>query len=465
MQIVSAYARILRQDRVQTALALAVCLAVVMFQTLVSHYTRPVADAMQYARMAAELADAMAADRGRVNEILGTYFGPVYPMFAALLAVADADLLRALKCVSQDGAVCDLNGLTTLFAVQAVMAAFTAFFVFLAARWIAGDAGIAWLTLAIVLASKCFTHYVGLVLTEVPTFFFVAMFAWMLARALSDPAPARRIMALAGVALAGAALTRASYLYLIYFMVPVIVLWWRFGRARTWVDAAAAAAFFAAGAAAILAPWYLRNYLFFDLAAVSGGYGTRVLIERLPYNLMTWQEWGRSFIYWLPDFGDNLATALFTEEQVRRLSWYHPDSFYMMGRGQFFLDVRSASGAQDNPLGYLLREYVWGDLGKHLAVTLSLAVRGQWVGNYVGLVGFVLLPAAVWLLARRGRAGAFLLFSLPPYFMLGLYAFVSVNVVRYNEPLIAVFALSAATVIAHLAARGAERLRHKRKRP
>lgn len=463
VQTVSAYARLLRQDRAQAALALAVCLIAALFQTLAPPYTRPVADAMQYAGMAASLAEAMASDWGRVNEILGTFFGPVYPMFAGVLALFDADLARALKCVSRDGAVCDLSGLTGLFVVQAVLAAFTAFFVFLAARRLAGDACIAWLTLAIVLATKCFTHYAGLILTEIPTFFFVGLFAWMLARVLSDPVPLRRDIAVAGVALAAAALTRASYVYLLYFMVPVIVLWWRFGRGRAWTDAAAAAACFAAGAAAILAPWWIRNYVGFDLAGISGGYGTRVFVERLPYNLMTWREWAISLIYWLPDFGDGLATALFSEEQVRRLSWYHPDSFYMMGRGQFFLDVRAASGAQDNPLGYLLREYVWRDLGKHLAVTLSLALRGQWVGNYASLIGFILLPACVWILARRGRAGPFLVFCLPPYFMLGLYAFVSVNVVRYNEPLIAVFALSGATVIVHLVTQGVDRLRRIRK--
>lgn len=463
MQTVSAYARLLHQDRAQAALAFAVCLIVALFQTLAPPYTRPVADAMQYAGMAALLADAMASDWGQVNEILGTFFGPVYPMFAGVLAFFDADLARALKCVSRDGAVCDLSGLTTLFIVQAVLAAFTAFFVFLAACRLAGDVRIAWLTLAIVLATKCFTHYAGLILTEIPTFFFVALFAWMLARVLSDPAPLRRDIAVAGVALAAAALTRASYVYLLYFMVPVIVLWWRFGRGRAWTAAAAAAACFAAGAAAILAPWWIRNYIGFDLAGISGGYGPKVLIERLPYNLMTWREWAISLVYWLPDFGDNLATALFSEEQVRRLSWYHPDSFYMMGRGQFFLDVRAASGAQDNPLGYLLKEYVWRDLGKHLAVTMSLALRGQWVGNYASLIGFILLPACVWILARRGRAGPFLVFCLPPYFMLGLYAFVSVNVVRYNEPLIAVFALSGATVIVHLVTHGVDRLRRIRK--
>ena len=186
VQTVSAYARLLHQDRTQAALAYAACLIAALFQTLVPPYT------MQYAGMAASLADAMVSDWGRANEILGTFFGPVYPIFVGVLAVFDTDLAQALKCVSQDGAVCDLNGLTTLFIVQAVLTAFTAFFIFLAARRLTGDARIAWLTLMIVLATKCFTHYAGLILTETPTFFFIGLFSWMLARILSDPAPARR---------------------------------------------------------------------------------------------------------------------------------------------------------------------------------------------------------------------------------------------------------------------------------
>jgi len=464
VQSVSATVRILRQDRIQTALALGLCLVVVLAQTLIPDYRRPVADAMQYAGTAAAVGEALFTDPGRVNALLGTYFGPVYPMFAGLAAAADGDLLSALECVSHDGAVCNLDGLTILFALQGVLAALTCFFLFLAAWRLAGDARVAWLTLAIILVSKTFANYASLILTESPTFFLVGLFTWLLARLLTDDTPGRGLLIGAGLALAGAALARPSYLYLIYFMVPVVALWRRSGRNGTWRAALVSTALFAGGAAALLGPWWLRNYLVFDLAAVSGGYGDRVLVERLAYNLMTWREWTVSFIYWLPDFGDSLATALFAEDLWKRLSWYHPDSFYMMGRGRFFADLRQMSGGQDSPLGFLLREYVGADLGKHLAVTLSLAMRGQWVGKYVGLVGFLTLPACIWILHRRGRAGRFLVFCLPPYFMLGLYAFVSVNVVRYNEPLIAVFALSGATVIVHLADRGRQRLRRTRER-
>ncbi len=435
-------------------MALGVCLVVVLAQALIPDFRRPVADSMQYADIIATLADQIRHDPGRVNGTLGTFFGPAYPLLAALLAAFDGSLAAALACVAKDGAVCDLGGLTSLFAVQGIVVALTVFFCFLAIRRLAADGWTPWVALAVLLASKSFVNYASLILTETVAFFFVALFAWLFARFLTDPARRSLVLIGMGAALAGATLTRPSYLYLVYFMVPVIVLWGRAGAGYSWRAAAVAGMSFVLGAAAILGPWWLRNYLSFDLPAISGGYGPRVLVERLAYNAMTWKEWGVSFIYWLPDFGDGLASSLFSEDLWKRLTWYGDDSFYMMGRGPFFQEVYKAAQAQPNALGFLLREYVWADLGKHLAVTVALAARGQWVGKYIGLVGFMMLPVCLWLLRRRGKALPFLMFCLPPYFMVGLYAFVSVNVVRYNEPLIAVFALSIATVLVDIVRRG-----------
>ncbi len=446
-------------NRIQGALALAICLVVVLMQTLAPEFRRPVADSMLYAKIIATLADQLLHDPGQFNQTLGTFFGPVYLVSVAVLAALDADLAAALSCVAKDGAVCDLGGLTILFAVQGIAVALTVFFCFLAIRRLAVDGWTPWLALVVLLASKSFSNYASLILTETAAFFFFALFGWLFARFLTDREVPWWQVAAMGVALAGAVLTRASYLYLAYFMVAVVVLWARAGAGRSWRAAIGMGAAFALGVAIVLGPWWLRNYVTFDLAGVSGGYGPRVMVERLAYNAMTWREWGVSFIYWLPDFGDGLASALFQEELWKRLTWYGSDSFYMMGRGPFFQEVYAASGQHPSALGYLLREYVWGDLAKHLAVTLSLAARGQWVGKYIGFVGFLMLPVCFWVLRRRGKALPFLVFCLPPYFMLGLYAFVSVNVTRYNVPLIAVFALSIATVLVQAARWGVARFR------
>ena len=446
----------------QTGLALAVCLAVVLLQTLGPEYRRPVADANGYAQAAVALAEAWVSPDKSASTAMGIYLNPMYPGFLALLTFVDESFMEALKCVRSAEAACDLSGLTLAFLIQGILAALSAFFVFLATWRLTADLRVAWLTLAIVLLVKTFADYASQLLTESLAFFFVMLFTWLLAVILTARPGRWAPLVWAGAALGLATLTKPSFQYLIVFMVPVLFLWFRCGPKEGWQGALRAGAVFIVAAAVVLMPWVIRNYLDMGMVTISAG-GPRVFVERLPYNLMTWSEWGMSFIYWLPDFGDNLATALFSEESVRRLSWYHPDSFYMMGRGQFFHDVRALAAQHADPLGFMLREYVWGDLVKHLAVTVALSVRGMWVGNYVSLVGFILLPGCIWILARQGRLGPFLIYCLPPFFMLGFYAFVSVNVVRYNEPLIAVFALSGAVVIVHLVERGAEHLHLRRK--
>ncbi|MEQ8227023.1 MAG: hypothetical protein RIA64_02975 [Rhodospirillales bacterium] len=447
---VSASAHDLKSERVQTALALGVCLVVVLAQTLMPEYRRPVADANGYARLAVELAEAWASPGKSASAAMGFYLNPMYPGFLALLTFVDESFMAALKCVRSAEASCDLSGLTLAFLLQGILAALSTFFVFLATRLLTADLRIAWLTLIIVLSVKTFADYAPQLLTESLAFFFVMLFTWLLAVILNSRDVRLAPVIWAGAVLGLATLTRPSYQYLIVFMAPVLFLWFRFGSNAGWRVSFRAGAVFTVAAAAVLTPWVIRNYLDLGVVTVNSG-GARVFVERLPYNLMTWSEWGMSFIYWLPDFGDNLATILFSKESVRRLSWYHPDSFYMMGRGQFFYDVRALAAQHADPLGFMLREYVWGDLFKHLAVTVTLAVRGMWVGNYVSLVGLIMLPGCVWILVRQQRLVPFLVYCLPPCFMLGLYAFVSVNVVRYNEPLIAVFALSAATAIVYLA--------------
>jgi 4-amino-4-deoxy-L-arabinose transferase-like glycosyltransferase len=454
--------RPLADRRAQTWMAFAICLGVVLAQTLVPEFRRPVADANGYARAAVDLADAWATAGKSASAAFGVYFSPLYPGFLALMTFVDGAFMDALKCVRSAEAACNLSGLTLAFTVQGVLAALSTFFVFLATRRLTADTRVAWLTLVIVLAAKTFADYASQLLTESLAFFFVMLFTWLLSVVLTDRRPRMAPMIWAGAALGLATLTKPSYQYLIIFMAPVLFLWIRQQSKEGARGALRLSAVYLAAAAIMLLPWVVRNYFDVGAVTVSAG-GARVFVERLPYNLMTWPEWGMSFIYWLPDFGDNLAAALFSEGSVRRLSWYHPDSFYMMGRGPFFHEVRALAGQHDSPLGFMLREYVWGDLTKHLAVTVTLAVRGMWVGNYVSLVGFILLPGCIWVLARQGRLGPFLIYCLPPFFMLGLYAFVSVNVVRYNEPLIAVFALSAATVIVRLADHGANLLRRTRK--
>ena len=450
----------------EPAAALALCLVVVLWQTLRPAYTRPIADALQYARIALDLVDAWRAPDKSWLDTFGLYFGPGYPGFLSLFSLVDPGLESTLRCVVDPKAVCDLGGLTPLFIIQGLLAAVSAWVIFLAARRLTADRRVAWIALLLVLGTKVNAHYGALVLTEALAFPFFFLFLWQFAEVLTAKGgPPCKAATVCGLALAAAVLVRPSYTFLVEFMVLVLVAqaWTR--RDRGLAVALAPTIAFVLGVALLLGPWVLRNYLVLGVAAVSQGAGDKVLIERLPYNLMTWKEWAVSFVYWLPDFGDNLARVLFNHADYARLGWYEPETFYSMGRGRFFLDLRQASGQSGHPLAYLVKNYVLNDLGKHVAVTFALAWRGMWVGKYLGLVGFVLSPVCFRRLARSGRALPFAFFCLPGFFMLGLYAFVTVNVVRYNEPLIAVFAVSVAVALVALAERVRDRFVTRKEMP
>jgi hypothetical protein len=202
-----------------------------------------------------------------------------------------------------------------------------------------------------------------------------------------------------------------------------------------------------AGIGLVLTPWIIRNYVMFDRAALVEGYGPFILVQRLAYNLMTWKEWAVSFIYWLPDFGDSLAKYWFNEADYSRLSWGE-NSFYALGNGAYARDMAAQAQGKEY-LGFLLKDVLWNNIGKHIAVTITLALRGMWTGGYIGLAGFLCLFPCFYILKNQGRALGFIFYSIPLFFMLGAHAFVSVNVIRYNEPLIAVFALSFAVVVVH----------------
>lgn len=431
---------------VEPATALALCLAVVLWQALSPDYRRPIADALVYARYALDMVEAWRVPGRSWLQAVGQTYAPGYPAFLSLFALADGGLERTLRCVIDPAAACDLRGLTPLFAVQGFLAALSVWGVFMAAGRLTADRRMAWLALVLVLATKINAGYAAQLLTEALAFPFFFLFLWLLAVMLTTARPPVPLTVACGLALAAAALVRPSYGYLVYFMVPVLAARGLLSSPR----AAAPAAGFALGAALLLAPWSLRGLLFAGDPAAVDSAGARILIERLAYNLMTMREWAVSFIFWLPDFGDGLGKTLFDRADYVRLTWYDPASFYSMGRGDFFLRLHAAADATGHPTEYLIKTYIIPDLAKHVVVTLALAWRGMWAGKYVGLAGFLLLPLCLHWFRSRGRAWAFALFCLPGLFMLGLYAFVSVNVVRYNDPLVAVFALSGAVALVAL---------------
>ena len=370
----------------------------------------------------------------------GRFFTPAYPLLIAGLTRIDGGFARALQCHRQDGKALrtGCGPMWSFFAAQVVLAAIGMAAVFVTAQLIAGSNLVAWGTLLVALATGESAIYARLMLTD--TLAFTAIYVCVAALVALVQQGRSWQAALAGAAIGLATLSRPGYIYLLYataVVIPVVALLWPRATASDWWHGIAV---LAAGGA-VLAPWMLRNYLQFGDVALTSGYGPFTLVQRVAYNAMSWPEWAAAWIYWLPDVGDDLAKVLFKPELTAKLGFVAPDTYYKVGAGKLMTDTLAAAGGPDQHLPYLIQTYVLGDLVKHCAVTLVLAWRGFWAGKWLGVIALALCWPVVRDLVRQGKGVSLLALTLPLLFMLGLHAFVSVNVVRYNVPLIAVFAL------------------------
>jgi len=448
---------ILRVPIVRILAAFAVAL-LVMVPAAMKRERAPVKDELNFLAVAHDLSahgtftdGAFAKPEAGVQP--GRFLAPAYPLLVHALAQADASLAEAVTCHARPGAqpVSPCGGsFRSLILAQSLLLAVGAAAIFLIAFQLTQSQPAAWLALGLGLAAGEMRDLPRFFLSEalaLPAFlvFLAAAVAWTGRR------DSLGLAAMAGLAIALAALARPSYLYLFYaagaFLLvagPLMGL----TRSRT-RGLAVAAAFWLAGLA-LIAPWMARNALLFGDNSLTAGYGAFTLAQRVAYNAMTLQEWLVAWIYWLPDFGDNLIKALLPPSAYVRLGWTDPDSFYLVGAGPLYAETLAAAGSSEAHLGYLLQTHVLGDLGWHLAVSLPLTMRGIWAGGYLGIAALVLAVPFLGAQKTAGRLAATAALALPLLFMAGLHGFVSVNIVRYNEAMIALYATVVAWALVEL---------------
>lgn len=195
----------------------------------------------------------------------------------------------------------------------------------------------------------------------------------------------------------------------------------------------------------------------------SSGYGAKQLCQRIAYNDMTLTEYVAGWVFWLPDFGDSLSKELFGQTNIDRLTFSHPDSFYQAGAPAVAAEAQAATGVNvwaresvpgaPSPLTWLIERKVLGEPLTHGAVTALLTWRGLFVGKLIGLFGAIALFG---LLVWQGwdpsgtRRRVLLALLLPGLIALILQAGSSINIPRYNAPLIQVHAVAIATVLVAL---------------
>ncbi len=388
----------------------------------------------------------------------GMRFSPLYPTLLAAAAAIDPTLQRGMTCVvaTHDRPDTCPSAAPLMRVVQfAMLAGF-----YLLVWWIGGEVGgslaCAWLALGLALiAAPLLMRSVELLMTEMTCLLFctAAIAAWLAGVRLSQASAVTRPQfqphpwlwaAVAGVLLGLTALTRPGFLYLLPFCVLLALLravprW----RAQ---DGWRAAAAMAAGGAATLAPWITRNAIVLGRAALTYGYDSHTLVQRIAFDTMTWREYGLAYLCWLPD-GTSLGRRLVGPGACDRFGWdEQPNSFYTLGLRHMLEQTLRAARGYDHHLGYLLHTYILPHVFWHMLVSIPLALRGAYLAHWWG---FVLLPVCLWVTvdALRRREGAYLAIALPALFMLAFNASVAVNQVRYNLLLVPAYAVAGALVL------------------
>lgn len=378
----------------------------------------------------------------------GMRFAPLYPTLLAAAAHLDGRLRQGMDCLVASGgkdAACPDAAPLMRGAQFCELAGF-----FWLVWWLGGAVGgpaVAWLSLLLAFgAATLLLRSVDFLMTEMTCLALTtaAMAAGVRAARGRHARDWQRLAwsVLAGVLLALAALTRPAFLYLI----PACALGGGLlARRRGFWRVCA----MLAGAVLTLAPWFVRNALVMGRPALTHGYDSHTLVQRIAFDTMTWREYGLSYVCWLPD-GNETGRLLFGPGACDRFGWdEHQNSFYVLGLRHMLDETLAAAGGYEHHLGYLLQNYILRMPLKHLLVTIPLALRGAYVAHWWG---FLLAFACVWwtvaAVRRRGPASdakrfdrvAFLIVALPAWFMLAFNAAVAVNQVRYNLMLVPAYA-------------------------
>jgi 4-amino-4-deoxy-L-arabinose transferase-like glycosyltransferase len=116
----------------------------------------------------------------------------------------------------------------------------------------------------------------------------------------------------------------------------------------------------AAAASVIVGAWIARSEALFGTASLADPvYLEASLSHRLAYDRMSWTEWLGGWLYFLPDFGDDAAAALFGKTTLNALG-FGSDGYYHYG--YYVLHPKAhALTAPALATGYLVKTYMLGD--------------------------------------------------------------------------------------------------------
>jgi 4-amino-4-deoxy-L-arabinose transferase-like glycosyltransferase len=388
------------------------------------------------------------ADAGQIRPS-GMRFSPLYPALVAVAMAFDSNFAHAVDCVvhsnAKDAACPAAAGLIRL--MQFLMLAVFFLIVWWVAREVLCSSRAGLIALAIAaMTAPVLLRFVNYVMTEITTLMLLA-----LAIAAAVAAQRRRSISwlfVAGLCLGMTALTRPANLYLGYASALVgfgLVLW---GKPRMRKLPLLLA--FIGGLAMAVLPWIARNEIVLGRLALTQGYDSHTLVQRIAYNQMNWREYGLFYVCGLPD-GIGLAKILFGPKACERFRRdpAATNSFYNIGNGPFMVETVTAAGGWSQHLNYVIRNYILASPLMHLLVTVPFALAGAWINHYWGLFLGIVCAVLTWRALRVGDKGL-LVVTLPCWFMLLFHAGVAINQYRYNLILILPYSIAGAWLVERL---------------
>jgi len=371
----------------------------------------------------------------------GARVAPLYPAMSAGIMLVDKDFARSTECHLASLRVEERNcpdKFSTIKIFQLILFAFCSGYIWFLLVKISDSKLFAYLATGLLLFSGTPFHYADYFLTE--SLYLGPAFIFLLTLSIAIVQQNLKYAAISAIFLAFTALTRPTYLYLFYMLLLIFPLMFLFTK-KYFPDTRSFISFslvFLITFSLAIAPWMTRNMMYFDKFAITVGYSDKPMSTRVAHNAMNNMEYLAGWVYWLPDFGDSLAEKLFGYENIHRLSFSSPESFYPAGRKKVVQRINMAMNAETSAEKYssrldaLLKIYIFPDMLNHAKITLLLAWRGFFVEKYFAIIGLFFL---IWAIAggiKDPHARYFHVIILPPLALLFFQAAVSVSIPRYN---------------------------------
>ena len=413
---------------------------ITLFQGITIPFNEPLADALGYVRVASEIIENHTLTNFGMSEEAGRFFPPLYPAFVSLPGFFDDAYRQTLDCYNHENvSICKPDALQSLGIMQAFLISLLLVAVYRITKIIVGETSIAILATILFKFGSKIDNYMHESLTEVLQFTLFSFVILGILMLLTKRGISLFYSVFIGVFFGALVLTRGSYLYLAYVLLPLVF----FIKSRlenlSLAEVLRLAIFISGSMLAILSIWMLRNILIFGDPAISSGYAPFIFIQRLAYNDMQFSEWLASFVFWFPDIGDNIARQYLPYESYVRLGWEAEETFYQAGqRDRINL---FSTGAEHVSMKPLLLDRLFPDLFWHCMVTIALSFRGMFAGGYLSVFGLISSYWALIYLHKINRLWLFGVLMFILFFMLGFHGFFTVSIVRYNELLALFYAI------------------------